>query len=59
MSGWRKWISCSQTFMKEMDDDFNTANAISVLFELSNAGKSLFIRKEYRCRCYRSVFKAV
>ncbi|OZM55883.1 cysteine--tRNA ligase [Lottiidibacillus patelloidae] len=24
-----------ETFMKEMDDDFNTANAISVLFELS------------------------
>ena len=37
-----------QTFMKEMDDDFNTANGISVLFELSECGKSLFIRKEYR-----------
>ena len=31
-----------QTFMKAMDDDFNTANGISVLFELIRSGKPLF-----------------
>ena len=28
-----------------MDDDFNTANAISVLFELARTGKYVFKRK--------------
>ena len=31
-----------QTFMKEMDDDFNTANGISVLFELSGVANHIY-----------------
>ena len=34
-------------FEEAMDDDFNTANAISELFELSKASKSIFDRKTY------------
>ena len=50
MQEWlEKMDNLRQTFMKAMDDDFNTANGISVLFELIKSCKSLFIRKEYRC----------
>ena len=34
-----------QTFMKEMDDDFNTANGISVLFELSSLANHYLLEK--------------
>lgn len=34
-----------QTFIKEMDDDFNTANAISVLFELSKQANYYLMEK--------------
>ena len=34
-----------QTFMKEMDDDFNTANGISVLFELSGVANRYLLEK--------------
>ncbi|TFD98486.1 cysteine--tRNA ligase [Jeotgalibacillus salarius] len=34
-----------ETFIKEMDDDFNTANAISVLFDLSSEA-NLYLREK-------------
>ena len=38
-----------ETFIKEMDDDFNTANAISVLFELSSMANHYLLEKNTAC----------
>ncbi|CAH0347491.1 cysteine--tRNA ligase [Bacillus sp. CECT 9360] len=44
--GWLdKIISIHKEFIQEMDDDFNTANAISVLFELSKQANYYLMEK--------------
>lgn len=40
-----KIAGLKEQFIKEMDDDFNTANAISVLFELSKLGNYYLLEK--------------
>jgi cysteinyl-tRNA synthetase len=44
-----KWLQemddLRQSFVKEMDDDFNTANGISVLFELSSLANRYLLEK--------------
>ncbi|MFD1738262.1 cysteine--tRNA ligase [Bacillus salitolerans] len=43
---WLEKISdIRQSFIKEMDDDFNTANAISILFELSKTANLYLMEK--------------
>lgn len=45
----QKWLSeidgFKQSFIKEMDDDFNTANGISILFELSKSANYYLMEK--------------
>ncbi|WP_059174108.1 cysteine--tRNA ligase [Bacillus sp. FJAT-27445] len=45
----RRWISeieaLREQFIKEMDDDFNTANAVSVLFDLSKLANQYLLEK--------------
>lgn len=44
-----QWLNkinqCHDAFIKEMDDDFNTANAIAVLFELSKQANIYLLEK--------------
>ena len=44
-----KMDNLREKFMKEMDDDFNTANGISVFLNFQ-VWQTLFNGKEYRCR---------
>ena len=48
-----------QTFMKEMDDDFNTANGISVLFELSSLANHYLLEKNTAVDVIDAVFKVI
>lgn len=43
--GWRSLNGLHEQFIKEMDDDFNTANAISILFELSKQANYYLMEK--------------
>ncbi|MBB5325809.1 cysteinyl-tRNA synthetase [Anoxybacillus tepidamans] len=47
--GDEQWLNkinqCHDAFIKEMDDDFNTANAIAVLFELSRQANVYLLEK--------------
>ena len=42
-----------------MDDDFNTANAISVLFELAKSSQLLLNGKNYLNNCYQAVYEDI
>ena len=43
--GLQKIDELHEQFIKEMDDDFNTANAISILFELSKQANYYLMEK--------------